>query len=498
MTMPDAYDQLMEHVRETTALEQISGLLSWDQETMMPAGAAKQRAALMGALESQIHARRSDPRVGEWLEEVDLPGKPDSAERRAQVRHVRRAHDRAVKVPGRLSAEIARVTSEAQGIWAAARKADDFGAFAPAFAEVIRLKREEAAALSDGSSSLYEVLLQDYEPGMTLERLDGIFGSLRPRLVALRDRILGSSVKPPELGFEFPEEIQAALARKLAEAFGYDFSRGRLDVAVHPFSSGSGSDVRITTRFSRRDPFNCLYSTIHETGHAVYEQSIDSAYAGTPVGSGVSMGVHESQSRIFENQLGRSRAFTGWLYGQMRAEFGDFGVSGEDAFHLAANRVSNGYIRTEADEVQYNLHVLLRLGIEREIVEGRLEVSDVEEAWNSRFESDFGFPVDKASNGALQDVHWSVGLFGYFPTYTLGNVYAGCLHAAMRRAVPSLDDDLSRGSAESAVSWLREHVQRHGGLHEPVDLISSACGSPPGEAPLLEYLEGKFGALYGV
>ena len=259
---------------------------------------------------------------------------------------------------------------------------------------------------------------------------------------------------------------------------------------------GSGADVRITTRTVPQDPFNCLYSTVHEVGHAAYEQGIDSAYLLTPLGRGVSMGVHESQSRIYENQLGRSRAFTGWLYGEMKDAFGDFGVPDAETFYRIVNRVSDGYIRTEADELQYNLHVLMRFDLERALITGDLQVADLEAAWNDRFEADFGYKVDRPANGVLQDVHWSVGLLGYFPTYTLGNVYAGCLHAALRDALPDLDADLARGDTSAATGWLRAQVQTHGGLYTPRDVITRACGAAPSEAPLLGYLEEKFSALY--
>jgi carboxypeptidase Taq len=288
------------------------------------------------------------------------------------------------------------------------------------------------------------------------------------------------------------------LAAELAEAFGYDWARGRLDLAVHPFSSGSGTDVRITTRVVEGEPFNCIYSTIHETGHACYEQGVDPAYLLTPLGQGVSMGVHESQSRIYENQLGRSRAFTGWLHGRMTEVFGPLTVRDADAFHAAVNRVQPGFIRTEADEVHYNLHVMLRFDLERALIGGGLEVADLEAAWNDRFRRDFGVAVDRPSHGMLQDVHWSVGLFGYFPTYTLGNLYAGCLHKALRAAVPDLDTHLSRGDTGPATAWLRAEVQQHGARYEPREVIARACGFAPTEAPLLDYLEAKFAEIYGL
>ncbi len=487
-----AYDSLMAWVRDTQALAQVAGRLGWDQETMMPRGAAAQRAEEMGAMEAVLHARRTDPKVGAWLAKAEAP----DAAGQAQLRLIRREYERAVKVPGDLAAALARLTSRAQGVWAQARAADDMGLFAPVLAEVVGLKRQEAAALAEGTTrSLYDVLLDDYEPDATGAQIQAMFDQMRPRLVALREQALAAP-EGPELAGRFDEAAQVALSRELAKRFGYDLERGRIDLAVHPFSSGSGNDVRITTRTDPDDPFNCLYSTIHEVGHACYEQSIDQAYHLTPVGQGASMGVHESQSRIYENQLGRSRAFCGFLYQQMRDRFGDIGVDGPDAFYAAVNRVHRGYIRTEADEVQYNLHIMLRFDLERALISGDLQVPDLEAAWNDRFAADFGFAVDRPANGVLQDVHWSVGLFGYFPTYALGNLYAGCLHAALRHDLPDLDDALTRGAPAPATRWLADKVQRHGGLYPPQDIIARACGGQlPDAEPLLSYLENKFGAV---
>ncbi|WP_372893127.1 carboxypeptidase M32 [Rhodosalinus sp.] len=487
-----AYDDLMAHARETEALAQVAGRLGWDQETMMPRAAAPQRAEEMAAMEAVLHARRTDPRVAEWLAEAEAP----DAAGAAQLRLIRRAHARAAKVPARLAAELARVTSRAQGVWAEARATEDPGAFLPVLAEVVALRREEGAALAEGGD-VYDALLQDYEPGTSAGEIETMFAALRPRLAELRAAALDRPA-PPALTGRFDETAQHALARELAGAFGYDLSRGRIDTAVHPFSSGSGLDVRITTRTDPADPFNCLYSTIHEVGHATYEQNIDDAYLLTPVGQGASMGVHESQSRLYENQLGRSRAFTGWLFRRMRESFGEIGVADEDAFHATVNRVHRGFIRTESDELQYNLHVLLRFDLERALIAGDLAAGDLEGAWNDRFAADFGYAPERPSDGVLQDVHWSVGLFGYFPTYTLGNLYAGCLHAALRRDLPDLDDRLAEGDPSPATAWLRARVQRHGGLMEPRALIEAATGEPPSEGPLLAYLEAKFGELYGL
>ncbi|MBB3994481.1 carboxypeptidase Taq [Sulfitobacter undariae] len=487
-----AYDDLMAYTRDTQALGQVAGRLGWDQETVMPRGAAPQRSEEMAAMETVLHARRIDPRVAGWLAEIDDSTLPAVAA--AQMRHIRRSYERTSKVPAALATRLAKLTSAAQGIWAEARSADDFKAFAPTLAEVIMLKREEGQALAAGGD-VYDAMLADYEPGTTAADLDAMFGAMRPVLSDLRAAVRAAPA-PAQLTGTFDEGAQMKLTRQLAKTFGYDMARGRVDKAVHPFSSGSGLDVRITTRTNPADPFNCFYSTIHEVGHATYEQNIDQAYLLTPLGGGVSMGVHESQSRIYENQIGRSRAFTGWLFGQMKDAFGDFGIQDEEAFYGTVNRVNAGYIRTEADELQYNLHVLMRFDLERALMTGDLQVSDLEAAWNDRFEADFGYAVDKPSNGVLQDVHWSVGLFGYFPTYSLGNVYAGCLNEAMRAALPNLDAELAKGDTSSATTWLRDNVQTHGGLYEPRDVITRAAGQTPTEAPLLAYLKEKFSGIY--
>jgi carboxypeptidase Taq len=492
MTNNTAFSDLMAFQRQTEALGLVAERLGWDQETMMPSGAADQRGEEMAAMEGMLHARRTDPRIADWLEAAEA----SDAAGEAQLRLIRRSYDRAVKVPGDLAEALARLTSVAQGIWAEARAKGDVAAFLPTLAEVLALKRQEAAALAAGGD-LYDALIDDYEPGATAENLGAMFGRMRPRLVVLRAAVLEKPV-PKALSGHFSAESQLRMARDLASAFGYDWSRGRIDLAVHPFSSGGGNDSRITTRVVETDPFNCFYSTIHEVGHSSYELAIDPDYGMTPIGHGCSMGVHESQSRIYENQIGRSRAFTGWMFQEMRDRFGAFDIPSEDAFFAAVNRVQPGFIRTEADEVHYNLHIMMRFDLERALIRGDLAVTDLEAAWNDRFKADFGVAVDTPAHGMLQDVHWSCGLFGYFPTYTLGNVYAGCLHQALRVAVPDLDSQLAKGDTSAATGWLRENLQRHGGLRTPRATIAHACGFEPHEGPLLDYLETKFAGLYGL
>ncbi|KGJ06503.1 carboxypeptidase Taq Metallo peptidase. MEROPS family M32 [Paracoccus halophilus] len=488
-----AFDELLAFQRQTEALSSVAERLAWDQETVMPRGATEQRAEEIAAMESVLHERRADPRVGEWLDLAE----PEDDEDARIIDLIAREHHRATRVPAPLAMELARQTSLAQGVWAEARAKDAPQDFLPVLNDILMLKREEAAALADGGD-LYDVLLNDYEPGATQAGIAALFDAMRPRLVALREDILGAEFQPAPLLGHFPQETQLRLARACATAYGYDWTRGRMDLAVHPFSSGRWQDSRITTRVVETDPFNCIYSTIHEVGHSSYELGIDSDHAFTPLGRGVSMGAHESQSRIYENQIGRGRAFAGWLYQRMADAFDGLSVPDADAFYATVNRVTPGHIRTEADEVQYNLHIMLRFDLERDLIAGRLDTDDLIEAWNARFLKDFGIAVDRPANGLLQDVHWAVGLFGYFPTYALGNVYAGCLNAAMREAVPDLDQFLAQGDATPAVEWLRENMQRHGGLYPPRELIERATGEEISEEPLLDYLEQKFGAIYGL
>ncbi|MFD1882019.1 carboxypeptidase M32 [Paracoccus pacificus] len=490
-----AFDELLAHRRVTEALSSVAERLSWDQETVMPRGATEQRAEEMAAMESVLHERRTDPRIGEWLDRAE----PQDDEDARIIELIGRDFSRASKIPARLATELARITSLGQGIWASARANEAPEEFLPTLNEILTLKREEASALADGATGateLYDALLDDYEPDTKSADIAAIFDRMRPRLVALREEILGADHQPAALTGAFSHDAQFRLARTCATAFGYDWSRGRMDLAVHPFSSGRWQDSRITTRVVEAEPFNCIYSTIHEVGHSCYELGIDSDYAFTPLGRGVSMGVHESQSRMFENQMGRSRAFTEWLYHRLVEIFGPLSTPDATAFYETVNRVAPGYIRTEADEVQYNLHIMLRFDLERDLIAGRLDTDDLTEAWNTRFQKDFGLAVDRPSNGVLQDVHWSVGLFGYFPTYTLGNVYAGCLNRAMRAEVPDLDAGLTRGDATAGTEWLRENVQRHGALLPPRALVEQATGEPISEVPLLDYLERKFGEIY--
>ena len=489
-----SYDALIAHVKQTESLSQAQGVLGWDQEAMMPPRGGDQRAEQMGALESVIHARRTDPRVGDWLAGLD-ESTLDTAQA-ANVSLIGRDWLRNRNMPGDLAEAIARATSKGHSVWAKARAASDVAAFLPTLTEIVNLKRQQADAQRLDGESRYDTLLDGFEPGMKAAPLDDILGSLRAPLADLRERIAGSGRQVRDLDGAFGAEGQMAISRELAGVFGYDWQAGRMDLVTHPFCSGTLGDVRITTRVDEARPFDCLYSTVHEVGHAVYEQGLPIALERTPAGGHASMGVHESQSRMMENQLGRSRAFCGWLHGRMVDTFAiDMSA---DEFYAAVNRVSAGFIRTEADEVHYNLHVIMRFDLEQALIAGDLEVADLEGAWNERFAADFDQQVTDPAKGVLQDVHWSAGLFGYFPTYALGNIYAAALHEKLAQAVPDLEDRLAQGDTAAAVAWLGQNVHRHGSTLPAPELMRQAVGGDVTSGPLIAYLQTKFADLYGI
>ena len=489
----NAIDQLISYNKTTGLLQSVAGRNAWDQETMMPSKSGNSRAMEMGALEEVIHDRKKNPIVKKLLEEAE----PKTPFQKRAYTLIKRAFDRAEAIPSKLASDLAATTSLAQMAWQKARQNNDFSEFSPHLKKVIDLKREEASLLSP-TGDLYDGLINDYEFGMTKKETSSIFEEMKPRLLDLRQRISEAKLSKPVLEGDFNTEKQLKLAHEIAKTFFYDFDRGRIDIVAHPFCSGGGDDVRITTRVDNNDPFNCLYSTIHEVGHACYEQNVSSDFLHSPLGSGVSLGIHESQSRIFENQIGRSRQFTRWLFKKMKSYFGEFGIRDEEEFYRLVNKVETGFIRTEADEVHYNLHIMLRFELELEVIAKNLEVPDLPEAWNAKFKEYFDRDVEKASDGILQDVHWSIGAFGYFPTYTLGNLNAGCLFEKMQKDIPGLADGFEKGDVSLATTWLTENIHQHGSLYEPADLIKKATGKAFTPKPFLNYLDEKFSDIYEI
>ena len=485
--------KLLEYNKTTRLLQSVAGRTAWDQETMMPINSGMSRAMEMGALEEVIHERKKGSEIRELLETAT----PKSSHEKRLHELIKRDFDRATVIPNQLASDLAKTTSLAQMAWQKARQNNNFSEFSPHLKKVIDLKRKEASLLSP-IGDLYDGLINDYEYGMTKKEASSIFAVMKPRLLDLRQRISESKLSKPILQGDFNTEKQLKLAHEIAKTFFYDFNRGRIDIVAHPFCSGSGDDVRITTRVDSKDPFNCLYSTIHEVGHACYEQNVSKDFLHSPLGSGVSLGIHESQSRIFENQIGRSRHFTKWLFKEMKNCFGEFGIRDPEDFYRLVNKVETGFIRTEADEVHYNLHIMLRFELEVEVIAKNLEVEDLPEAWNKKFKDYFGRDVTKPSDGILQDVHWSIGAFGYFPTYTLGNLNAGCLFKKMMEDIPNMDEGFEKGDVSSATNWLTENIHQHGSVYEPTELIKNATGEELTPEPFLDYLDEKFSDMYEI
>jgi carboxypeptidase Taq len=495
-----AYAALLQHARETYVYTSAASVLAWDQETGMPRGGGELRSRQLEALASLSHARALDPRIEGWIaqceQDRDLIGDNDAS---ANVRELRRDHDRATKLPSSLVAELARHESLAQQAWAEARAKSDFAAFLPFLRRMVELQQQKADCLRGGRSR-WDALADLYEPGMTQRGMAELFAPLRQRLVALC-REIEASGKKPEDSFSrvaFDEPSQESLCRATLSAIGFDFDRGRLDRSAHPFCTGSFGDVRLTTRYSKDNAMDALGSAMHEGGHGLYEQGLLEAHMGTPLGEAASLGIHESQSRLWENHVGRSRGFWQWARPVLRQRLG-VEVDGytTDDLWRASNRVERSLIRVEADELTYDLHVMVRFELEQALIDGSLAPDALPAEWNARYRDYLGIEPPDDRRGCLQDVHWSCGLFGYFPTYTLGNLYAAQFMAAARRDLPGLDEAIARGEFSPLLAWLRDRVHRHGRRHAPAELCRLATGSSLSAEPFLAYLEGKLRAVYG-
>lgn len=490
-----AWEALTQHVSDLQTLEGVMGLLGWDQQTGMPPKAAAGRGAQSALLSTLHHQRLTDPRVGEWLSELES-GELSTVQA-AAVRNLRREYDRAVKIPEALVGRMARSQAAAFEAWIAAKGAGDFDAFAPHLEELVALTREQASAIDD-SAATYDVLLEAFDPGTTAASLEPMFARLGAGLAEL----LGEIRERPQVAAlqgTVPRAHQHALHDRVIAAMGYDLQAGRMDEAEHPFTVNTGAgDVRITTHFYEDDLLSGLGGTIHEAGHALYEQGLPAAHAGTRVMAPASYGLHESQSRFWENTIGRSHAFCEWLAPIVRETCPGTSWSA-DELYAASNRVEPGLIRVAADEVTYNLHIVVRFQLELALFSGQLQVCDLPGAWNDAYARLLGVTVPDHGVGVLQDVHWSSAAFGYFPSYTLGNLYAASLGVAMQRDLPKLWDDVREGEFSGVLSWLRARIHQRGHIADAPELVRDACGEQRDHVDdLLTYLRGRHGALYGV
>lgn len=486
------YEALTTYLRESDALQSASRLLQWDQEVMMPPMGDAARSEAQAALAKIHHARITSPQLDELASESAANSQPGSIEAR-QAQLVLRDIDRNRRVSVSLVEELAKTCARSQATWQKAREARDFEMFRPHLEEVVRLKRAEGECLRTQGQSPYDALLNDYEFGMGTREWDAILDALEPRLQALLPKILAHQEKAHKrvaactaLRGPFAAQDQMEAGKYLATAIGYDFAQGRLDLSVHPFSETMhAGDSRITTRLDPADLTSSFFSVLHETGHALYEQGLPPQWAGTPLGMAVSMAVHESQSRLWENIVGRSRAF--WTREKptvdgLIPQFKDIPL---ETFLEAANLVQPSLVRTESDEVTYNLHILIRYRLEKQLIAGDLAVADLPEAWNQAYQKMLGIVPGNLVEGVLQDVHWAAGSFGYFPTYTLGNLLSAQFYAAATKVVDVDDPAALRG-------WLRREIHSRGHLLDTQELVRTVTGSELSAEPFVAYLEGKY------
>ena len=500
--MEAKFEELKTRLLEVNDISSAAGLLYWDQSTYMPPGGAAARGRQMATLGRLAHEKFTDPAVGKLLDtlvpyEESLAYDSDAA---SLIRVTRRDYERAIKIPSEFQAEVTSHTSESYQVWTEARPANDFERVRPYLEKTLDYSRQ-AAAFFPGYEHIADPLIESSDYGMKATEVRRIFAELREGLVPIVAAI--TSQQPADdscLHQYFPEEQQLAFGLEVAKAFGYDMNRGRQDKTHHPFMTKfSLGDVRITTRTKENFLGDALFSTLHETGHALYEQGIRMDLEGTPLAGGTSSGVHESQSRLWENLIGRSRGFWHYYYPKLQSVFPEqLGAVSRDTFNRAINKVECSLIRTNADEVTYNLHVMLRFDLELALLEGKLEIRDLPDAWRERFETDFGIAPPDDKDGVLQDVHWYFGLIGgSFQGYTLGNILGAQFYASALKAHPEIPAEIKRDGAFGTLhNWLKENLYQHGSKYTAPEIIGRATGSPLSIKPYMAYLGTKYGELY--
>ncbi len=501
--MTDVISQLREHLATLTDLRVVNALVEWDQQTMMPPRGVEARAASLATLGRLTHDMFVSDTTARLLDAAagDLSGYGPESDEASLVRVATRRWEKARRVPGELTAELAHAGSMGQEAWVKARANSDFQSFVPYLERNLDLARRYVDCF-DGFDCAYDALLDDFEPGMRTAQVAALFdelkAQLRPMVATLAQN--ADRVDDSPLHGSFPIDRQRRLAAAVVERMGFDRESWRMDDAVHPFATGLGShDVRITTRWDESFFPSSLYGAMHECGHGLYEAGIADSLQRTPLGHGESLAIHESQSRMWENMVGRGRAFSGVLAGTVSEILGDsVGSLDADVLYRAVNRVHPSYIRVEADEVTYGMHIILRFELEQDLIEGRVNVAELPEVWNARFKDYFGLDVPDDSLGVLQDVHWSAGLIGYFSTYALGNLIAGQLWEKAHSDTPDLDDQIAAGELSGLREWLRENVHRHGAKFSSAELLERVVGGPIAVAPFVGYLKGKLGDVYGL
>jgi len=497
------YEKLLSLCKEVYLLNSCMSILDWDEKTYIPKAGVEHRGNQLALLAGIRHEKITSPQIGDLLNQLEgnsFTSDPNSFEA-ANIREIKHAYDKLVKVPKSLVEELTKVTTIAHGVWAEARQKSDFSLFLPYLEKIIQLKHQQAEAVGYEKDP-YDALLDDFETGATIEKVAKVFADFRQELVELVKAIADSGKRPDTsiLLRDFPVDRQERFGKEVAGAMGYDFEKGRLDVTVHPFCTGIGpGDVRITTRYNPHRFNEAFFGILHEAGHGIYEQGLDPQRYGTPGGDSVSLGIHESQSRMWENLVGRSRSFWKYFFPQAQKIYPEAlgNVKFED-FYFAINEVVPSFIRVEADEVTYNLHILMRFEIEQAFFSGDLLPKDVPGAWNEKFKNYFGLVPPDDAKGCLQDVHWSMGYIGYFPTYTLGNLYSAQFFNQAKKDLGDLDEQLAQGEFTNLKKWLNEKIHLYGQRYRAEKLAEVVTGKPLSHRPLMDYLKTKYGQLYGI
>lgn len=496
--MHEKYLELKGLLAEYSDLSMIRMRLAWDQRTMMPRAGAAARAEQMATLEKVIHEKFIDPTIGRLLEQLrpyeeSLPYDSDEA---SLLRFTRHEYEKQTKIPTELASEMARARTMGESAWAQARAANNYGHFLPHLQANVDLKFKYIECLDEGQPTPYDILLDDYEQGMKTAEVQASFDELKKGLVPLIGAIVEKqeSVSNACLHGDFPAETQKALCHNILERLGARWDSWRLDPTVHPFASGSMQDIRITTRYLPNFVAGALFATMHEFGHGLYEHQVSPELARTPLARGASLGIHESQSRLWENLVGRSRPFWQGMYAQVQAAFPEqFANVPVEEFYQAINKVKPSYIRVEADEVTYPLHIILRFELEQEIIQGKIALKELPEAWNARFKEYVGLDVPNDAQGVLQDVHWSYGAMGYFPTYALGSIIACQLWEKIVAEIGDIETQITQGEFSALREWLRVNIHQHGRKFTPSELLQRVVGSGIEVEPFLRYLRRKFG-----
>ena len=496
----ERYERVMESAAELADLESAASLLGWDQETTMPPKGVDGRSHVAATMAGIIHQRLTDPELAENLDALSSNGNTLGEVETAQVKELARLQRRAAKVPRKLVQAMAEHESRSTAVWAECKKNKDFASFVPSLSETYSLKREMAEAIGY-KDNIYDALLDDYEPGAKTKDLMNVLNDVKDFLIPVVQKIVDSGVQgdPGIVSGPFDTKLQDQFGREMIAAMGFDMEAGRLDISNHPFTSGiHAGDIRLTTKYQDELTVG-LFGTLHETGHGLYEQNLPSGYRRTPLGPSTSLGIHESQSRLWENNVGRSLCLWKHFFPRLQKLFpGQLGSVSLDDYYRAINIVEPSLVRIESDEVTYNLHIVLRVELEQELLGGTVAIKDLSDVWNERFKQYLGIEPPSVDKGVLQDIHWAVGLIGYFATYTLGNLYAAMFYDAAKSAIPDLEGKIAQGNLIPLRDWLIENVHKHGRRYSAEDLAKKACGKPFSADPFKSYVREKFGAIYGV